>query len=389
MSEAGPTTVGVTPTGTPEICDLIMKGGITSGIVYPPAIIQLSRKYRFKNIGGTSAGAVAAAAAEYGRQSGGFEKLAGMSPDSADFLQDLFQPTPPFRPVYRAFLAVIGARGSFGKATALGRALARGYWRNCLLGAVPGLLLGALAVFFYRPWEAWFLAGLVLATGVIWALVWSIKKVITRELPGHNFGICSGMSPGRDGTGLTEWLTDKIDDLAGRPITDSDCPPLTFGDLAGSDLADPDINLVIMTTNLTVGRPHRIPFEQQTFMYRKSEFAKLFPARICRWLDKHSPAVEGVDQPDDLCWLPMTQDLPVVVAVRLSLSFPLLLAAVPLWAKDFTYSDPVKKHKPECCWFSDGGLSSNFPIHFFDSIWPRWPTFGITLEKFDDEEKAG
>ena len=39
----------------------------------------------------------------------------------------------------------------------------------------------------------------------------------------------------------------------------------------------------------------------------------------------------------------MTQDLPVVVAVRLSLSFPLLLAAVPLWAKDFTYSDPVRK----------------------------------------------
>jgi predicted acylesterase/phospholipase RssA len=52
-----------------EYCDLVMKGGITSGIVYPLAIKELSSKYHFKNIGGTSAGAVAAvitAAAEYG-----------------------------------------------------------------------------------------------------------------------------------------------------------------------------------------------------------------------------------------------------------------------------------------------------------------------------------
>jgi hypothetical protein len=48
-----------------------MKGGITSGIVYPAAILRLKDKYRFRNIGGTSAGAMAAAltaAAEYGRQ---------------------------------------------------------------------------------------------------------------------------------------------------------------------------------------------------------------------------------------------------------------------------------------------------------------------------------
>ncbi len=55
-------------------CDLIMKGGITSGIVYPPLVIKLSRKYRFRNVGGTSAGAIAAAvtaAAEHGRRFGG------------------------------------------------------------------------------------------------------------------------------------------------------------------------------------------------------------------------------------------------------------------------------------------------------------------------------
>jgi len=44
-----------------KYCDLVMKGGITSGIVYPNAVLSLAREYRFKSIGGTSAGAIAAA----------------------------------------------------------------------------------------------------------------------------------------------------------------------------------------------------------------------------------------------------------------------------------------------------------------------------------------
>ena len=63
-------------------CDLVMKGGVTSGIVYPKAIHRLAQHYRFKNIGGSSAGAIAAAvtaAAEYQRRrsgrSDGFELL--------------------------------------------------------------------------------------------------------------------------------------------------------------------------------------------------------------------------------------------------------------------------------------------------------------------------
>lgn len=56
-----------------RLCDLVMKGGITSGVVYPSAVCELARLYSFKNIGGTSAGAIAAAAAaaaEYGRRQG-------------------------------------------------------------------------------------------------------------------------------------------------------------------------------------------------------------------------------------------------------------------------------------------------------------------------------
>ena len=64
-------------------CDIVMKGGITSGVVYPAAVVELSKTYSFKNIGGTSAGAIAAAvtaAAEYGRQHGrgGFDEVASL-----------------------------------------------------------------------------------------------------------------------------------------------------------------------------------------------------------------------------------------------------------------------------------------------------------------------
>ena len=51
-------------------CDLVLTGGVTDGVIYPWAVLELARAYRFKNIGGTSVGAMAAAvtaAAEYAR----------------------------------------------------------------------------------------------------------------------------------------------------------------------------------------------------------------------------------------------------------------------------------------------------------------------------------
>ena len=35
-----------------EECDLVMKGGITSGVVYPSAVRRLSKIHRFRNTGG-------------------------------------------------------------------------------------------------------------------------------------------------------------------------------------------------------------------------------------------------------------------------------------------------------------------------------------------------
>lgn len=105
---------------TKQFCDLVMKGGITSGIVYPPFVERLSRHYRFKSIGGTSAGAIAAvltAAAEYHRRQFGvenaFDELGALPKElGADSknpktskLFSLFQPAPTCRRLFHMIVA--------------------------------------------------------------------------------------------------------------------------------------------------------------------------------------------------------------------------------------------------------------------------------------------
>src|SRR3954447_4146184 len=105
------------PAGDRAECDLVMKGGITSGVVYPGAVLELSKRYRFRNVGGTSAGAIAAgvtAAAEYGRhrQRGGGDQLPGLEQaaedlGTPDFLRGLFQPVPDGEVAFNILLAFI------------------------------------------------------------------------------------------------------------------------------------------------------------------------------------------------------------------------------------------------------------------------------------------
>lgn len=40
-------------------------------------------------------------------------------------------------------------------------------------------------------------------------------------------------------------------------------------------------------------------------------------------------------------------------------------------------------------WFTDGGICSNFPIHFFDRWLPTRPTFGINLTSMPPEALEG
>src|SRR5438128_954555 len=114
----------------PTECDLVMKGGITSGVVYPSAVRVLADTYRFRNIGGASAGAIAAAAAaaaEYGRQTGhgGFDVLQDMTKEleQPGFLTGMFQPTPKARPLYR--LLVRTPPSTFGSSPPISASPAR------------------------------------------------------------------------------------------------------------------------------------------------------------------------------------------------------------------------------------------------------------------------
>ena len=106
-------------------CDLTMRGGTTSGVVYPLAVASLARHYEFKQIGGASAGAIAAgftAAAERGRAGGGFEKLvklidwftSGFGADQWRMAQ-LFQPTDKTRALYRIVVATMQKRETTGR----------------------------------------------------------------------------------------------------------------------------------------------------------------------------------------------------------------------------------------------------------------------------------
>src|SRR5688572_32993451 len=98
-----------TPYEMPDLeCDLVMKGGVPSGVVYPSALRVLARHYRFRSIGGTSAGAIAAAgaaAAQYGRISGGVGGLGrveeGMKEGGVPE-RNLLQATPEIRPLVEA-----------------------------------------------------------------------------------------------------------------------------------------------------------------------------------------------------------------------------------------------------------------------------------------------
>ena len=136
-------------------CDLIMKGGITSGVVYPQAACRLATRYRLKQVGGASAGAIAAAlagVAEHHRQHSldidaepqvnaepaGFVRLAAIPTDLGVNLGELFQPVQATRPAHSVLMAAVapGRSKAFRAAAAVGR------------------LVVAAPIAFLRPWPS-------------------------------------------------------------------------------------------------------------------------------------------------------------------------------------------------------------------------------------------
>lgn len=405
-------------------CDVILQGGTASGVIYPRALTALAQRYRLRGIGGTSAGAMAAAvaaAAEYGRITGrgGFRAFEGIPEELArGRLRQLFQPTGSTHALLDVLLAASGGDRPDGRSgpSRLWGALAaavRGYPAVAVLAALPGVIIVLLGALGAGPW-AIVLGALLLVLGEPAALLAAMLINLTRDVPANSFGMCSGLTQSAATPALTDWLHSKINTAAGLDPTG---PPLRFGQLwtAGEDpeqarvdaaLADRRnrrIDLRVTTTCISESRPYELPFSATGFFYDRDEWAQIFPAQVLDALDA-VPDARTPQQRDPRGWqadrdqatahspglrrLPDAEHLPVIVAARMSLSMPLVISAVPLWVIERTDAgpdgrlDPTGPRRFVKVWFSDGGLSNNFPLQIFDGALPTRPTFAINLQSF-------
>ena len=405
-------------------CDLILTGGVTSAIAYPAAVFALAGAYRLHAIGGSSSGAgvaALAAAAEYRRRHGsadGFRILLQRTDAVADVvagktgLEWLFQPDVENERLFGALLpAFVSQRGRVGVLT---QSLLAVYgWKALMYSAIAAaaFLLASASLSRHGTWPAWVGWATAGVAGAAWvgvtvgAIAWLIWRDL-RRLVAADFGLCSGLGrqAGAPRPPLTEWLHTLIQEVAGRGSSDA---PLTFADLERAPGAPRDtlgdlsangtqaIGLRMFTANLAQGRPHVLPLREADapLYFQPHEMRRLFPAGVVDHMKRHSAVYAGdapwarptdgrtapraplADGEDELWRLPCGE-LPIVVAARMSIAFPVLFSAVPLWTLD-NGPDAVFRR----CLFADGGLCSNFPIHLFDQSIPAWPTFGITLRK--------
>ena len=404
------------PARADKACDIVMEGGAASGIVYPRAIYELSQRYRFQRVGGTSAGAVAAAAtaaAEYGRRKAEQPGNAGNPKSFADLekvpewlaeevgefprLKYLFEPEKEMRPAYELFMAVIliSHKGLLS-IWRLPFAAAKFFPLTFILGVSLSGLIIALAAYGAMQIGGWPLGIAAAVLGLLVAGVFAVLPVLLSlgydvvvKLPRNHFGVARGYSktPERSPR-VTNWMCDLIQELAGKPAAE----PLTFGDLEGCPDTEIDndkgIVLRLMTTCLTHGRPYRMPFgDDEIFYYRAAELGEFFPREVMEWMaSRPNPKATEFK---GFSALPRASELPIVVAARMSMAFPFFFSAVPLYALDRTRHPDrqdrdrvLEKHPPERVWFADGGICSNLPVHFFDRALPRWPTFALDLRDF-------
>jgi len=74
-----------------------------------------------------------------------------------------------------------------------------------------------------------------------------------------------------------------------------------------------------------------------------------------------------------------------VVAARMSLSFPMLISAVPLYAINL-FARARCRRLPSAAGSLTAASPATSPIHLFDSPVPRWPTFAINLIPFPEDQ---
>ncbi|MBI5831737.1 MAG: patatin-like phospholipase family protein [Armatimonadetes bacterium] len=450
----------------PRYCDVIMKGGTASAIVYPPLLATLAGRhapFELRNLAGTSAGSIGAvlgAAAEYRRQQAKQQGKTDPAELSAgfDILDDFatlaaadggilprFEPTAAAAPLWEAIWAFRQAQGAWGRLHAVEK-LVGAFGADLLAGLAGGMvvaLLLAVTVLTRADWAAlavlaaalcalvwgpnsrpmracawlvlaasvaaaltglshlaagWGLVSFVILGGLVGAVSGAAARVWTifgRVLPTQGYGICEGAR-------LTQWLHEQVQLVADLPVG----RPLTFSDLAGCvpDSESP-LQLAMLTTCLSQRRPYHLPFRQRCWWFDRDELAPLVGGVIVDALVQAATAPRtkaGPDpeEPDDdgpvldcvttsegrrLYPLPC-EGMPVVFAMRMSMALPVVLSAVPLWGRRFVNLAEDDSAEPEWApvyervWFSDGGTTSNLPIHLFDVMVPRWPTVTINLD---------
>jgi hypothetical protein len=278
-----------------------------------------------------------------------------------------------------------------------------------LVLVVPVLLIARLAGMAF-PFGGWgwiaalpaivlavLLGGVGATIGARVGPLWQLIQFFWRQLPDARYGIVQGSSGKAGGLGaLTDYLSAQLDRIAATPP--GEC--LTIAHLAAKG-----IELKCVTTNVSHGRPYVLPFEDnEFFIFKTSDLEQLFPRAVVVQMER-AGAVRDAEMedpsltprplalPEGFHRVPRSADLPVALVMRMSLSFPVLIAAVPLYTvKGSAYgrraghevlrltADDLQQN-----WFSDGGVCSNFPIHFFDAWLPGRPTFGINLTYRSEE----
>ena len=428
----------------PYKCDLIMKGGITSGVVYPPAIAELAKDHRFYSIGGASAGALAAAAtaaAEFGRQSGShpaaFDVMDGINREisgttgKTTVLQNLIQPQDSTRRYFDLLWALKKASSDSSaphdrpspltrarRATTAMRLFLWGLITHgvpktvsALLG-VSLLIIAALgAVFVPNSLATGIVVGIVACMGLF---LWAVGSLVNlygsfqATFVDNHFGLCNGTTP--NNVGITDWLHAKIQLLAfGSTPPDR---PLTYGDLHTCG-----IELVTMTTNASQGESLAFPFaDEDAWAFDPADALALLPRDVAEymiecgektrdgWKDRlnrdelppsaaHSPGeTSGID-PKALLPLPPAWDLPVLLGARFSYPIPPILSAFPLYRRirDRRAGGASAESEDHYCkvWLTDGGICSNLPVHLFDAALPSRPTYAINLSTTGFEVNRG
>jgi predicted acylesterase/phospholipase RssA len=262
----------------------------------------------------------------------------------------------------------------------------------------------------------------------------------------HHFGVVPGSVPSSEtkrsfwdrlagvpepsvDRALIPWLSGTLSELSGLAPGQvlrfghlwwgSDFDPQNVPTDARERAADPHrrlVNLELMSSELVRGLAYRFPlaasvsdevnpYLQEALYVRAADLDRgLFPPDVVAVLTDPTLAAGPVrnvstgETLHGLFRLPEPWNFPVIVAVRLSLSLPVLFEAVRLYRRVYSvtvrddFGRPLKRDDAEVrfppastvpwvdeVWFTDGGVTSNFPIHFFDSVLPVWPTFGINL----------